>query len=468
MRIQTIYLFLALIILIIISGCVQQENQTSKPNENVYESNLENQETEQEVQPRSKTTQLGTLCTGVKECEDFCNFNSLECEQYCIAHPENPTCKEKFAFVYKEGYTPLTYGQNSVMNAGCEGKGPVTFTYSPMKFEDIEMIMPLGLISPPGHITPTDHQYYYPHTWKRELKEEDLVDAYSPADGVVTSLEIMPDFFNTAKGTNLGDYRLIIHHTCTFYTIYIHLRQIPEKLQKIVEKKADGRQPVKVKAGELIGRATSFDFSAHNEDVTLQGFIIPEHYNAEPWKIHTVDPFDYFVPEVKTELLKKNLRTAEPLGGKIDYDIDGRLIGNWFVENTYGYLGVKRPDYYVTHISFAPNALDPKHFIIGLGNYNGGGRDFGAKGNTPNPKDVDISTGIVIYELLDFEHFDDSGRPWDRISYVNGLTAKNGDVVQGFLLVQLIDKRKLKLEAFPGKTKEQVAGFTEKAVIYER
>lgn len=418
--------------------------------------------------------QLGDLCTGNEECNDYCSFNSLECEEYCIAHPENPTCQERFAFVYKEGYVPLTgpfkdYGESSVMSSGCEGRGSATFTHSPMKIEDMETIRPLGLINAKsGHVTPTDHQYYYPHSWRPELREEDLKDVYAPAAGVVTSLEVMPDFFNTAQGTGLGDYRLVIHHTCTFFTIYIHLRELSPKLQEIVETRADRRQPVKVEAGELIGRATSFDFSAHNEDVTLQGFVIPEHYDAEPWKINTVDPFDYFAPGLREELLEKNLRAAEPLGGKIDYDVDGRLIGNWFVENTYGYLGVNRPDYYLTHASFAPNALDPGHFIIALGNYDGGGKDFGAKGNSPNQGDVDMSSGVIKYELVNFEYYDSSGRLWDRISHVKGLRAENTGPVQGVLLVQLIDKRKLKLEVFPGKAGDQVQGFTDNAIVYER
>ncbi|MCH8908147.1 MAG: hypothetical protein IH840_13745 [Candidatus Heimdallarchaeota archaeon] len=31
-------------------------------------------------------------------------------------------------------------------------------------------------------------------------------------------------------------------------------------------------------------------------------------------------------------MLEKNPRTVEPFGGKIDYDIDGRLIGNWYLQ----------------------------------------------------------------------------------------------------------------------------------------
>ncbi len=48
----------------------------------------------------------------------------------------------------------------------------------------------------------------------------------------------------------------------------------------------------------------------------------------------TVDTFDYFDEPVKSQLLAKSLRIALPVGGKIDYDIDGKLIGNWFREGS--------------------------------------------------------------------------------------------------------------------------------------
>ena len=253
------------------------------------------------TQQHSKTTQgLGNLCTG-EQCDEYCYNNSLECEKYCRENPSNEMCKERFSYVYSE---QITTPKKPINVKGCEGKGTITFTHSPMKLEDLEIIQPMGLMIG-GHVIPIDHQYYFPYDWIPELKEENLKDVYTPADGVVTSIERMPEFFNTAKGTNLGDYRLVIHHTCTFFTIYIHLRQLSPKLKDALGQKERINTPIKVNAGELIGRTTSFDFSAHNEDIILQGFIVPNHYDGEPWKIHTVDPFDYFEQGLKEKLLAK-------------------------------------------------------------------------------------------------------------------------------------------------------------------
>ena len=362
-----------------------------------------------------------------------------------------------------------TQGQNrpSVWNEGCKGKGTVEFSFPPRKIGDIGIIEPMGLMLS-SHVTPIDHQYYYPSIWTQELSEESMKDVFSPADGVVTELQSMPAYFNQGKGTQYGDYRFIIHFTCEFYAIYIHVNQLSDNLKNAIGENERLTAPVEVKAGEYIGRARSFDFSVHYEKSFLKGFVVPEHYAREPWKIHTVDPFDYFSPEVKTQLLTKNIRTEKPLGGKIDRDVDGKLAGSWFEENTNGYQGVKEPEYWVTHASFSPDVLDESHFIISLGDFAGEAKQFGAKGNSPDPKSVGVESGLVKYELVDFDYKDETGAYWNRMNYAKGLKAANSDEVKGTVLVQLLQARKLKLEIFPGKNASEVSGFTGSAKIYER
>jgi len=105
----------------------------------------------------------------------------------------------------------------------------------------------------------------------------------------------------------------------------------------------DGKIPeqtwerIPVKEGEVIGSVGvgKFDFSVVDEAVNLTGFANPKTYE-EVWKIHTVDTFDYYKEPLRSALLAKNVRVDKPYGGKIDYDIKGRLIGNWFKEGTGG------------------------------------------------------------------------------------------------------------------------------------
>ena len=359
--------------------------------------------------------------------------------------------------------------------SGCTGKGTINFTSSPRKLEDIEMILPLGMMSS-EHITPTDHQYYYIHNWKPNPQPSDLRDVLAPADGVITSVQRMPSWtFYSKQG--LEDYRMEIYHTCTFYTVYIHLLKISDKIKNAAGDLTQSQNvPVNipVKAGEVLGGATSLDFSTHNSDVTLKGFVVSQHYNGEPWKIHTVDPFDYFTEPIRSQLLAKTERTAQPYGGKIDYDIEGKLVGNWFVENSGGYSGTTsgQYNYWSNHVAITYDAIDPSHIIFSTGTFTtkGGGQQFGIKGNSPDPTTIDKNSGLIKLELVPYDYKSGgTGMNWDRFTYASNLKAVNNDnQVKGVVLLQLTEDRKLKLEVFPGKIASEVTGFTNAAMIYER
>ncbi|MDP3725716.1 MAG: hypothetical protein Q8R36_00790 [bacterium] len=351
-------------------------------------------------------------------------------------------------------------------SSACKGRGTVNFTSPPMRIEEIGHIWPIGLMNASsGHITPTDHGYYHPPNWKPQEAEDasKFKDILSPADGVITGIGSI--------GNRVGDYRMVIHHTCTFYTIYIHLRELSPKILGIIGKSTKNiNTNIPVVAGEVIGRANGSDFSVHNEEATLKGFVVPEHY-SEPWKIHTVDMFDYFLEPIKSQLLSKNVRQAEPRGGKIDYDIDGRLVGNWFVENTGGYRGGGyggAEPYWATHLVFAYDSIVPSLVWISMGNYGGEAKGFAVKGNLPDPANVSVANGLLKYELVSAEYKTDTGQFWDRISFAKVTSAIETNFVEGVVLVQMISDRKIKFEAFPGKTGAEVSGFTSAARVYER
>ena len=360
----------------------------------------------------------------------------------------------------------------NAISSGCQGTGIVNLTSPPVPIEQIGFIQPMGLMIT-SHVTPTDHQYYSPKNFRMssEITLNDLTDVLAPADGIITEIGRMPDFF-AVKNSAFKDYRIIMHYTCDLYTIFIHVYQLSPEIEEQLKDLAPGNSKqvsIPVKSGQKIGKANVLDFSLHNNKEILAGFIVPEHYKREPWKIHTVDPFDYFVEPVKSQLLEKSLRETEPFGGKIDHDIDGKLIGNWFVENTKGYQGIKEPQYWETHVSFSPDALDPTYFLISLGDFKGNAKQFGSKSNSPNPKDVDLNSEKIKYELVDFEYLDDKGAHWDRVSLINGIKAiSSNQNIYGVVLVELIENRKLKLEIFPDKKASEISDFTDKAMIYER
>ncbi|MBI2572526.1 hypothetical protein HYV86_01590 [Candidatus Woesearchaeota archaeon] len=360
--------------------------------------------------------------------------------------------------------------QYNTESKGCDGTGPVQFTFPPRRLEDIEFFTPMGIMIG-NHVTPVDHGYFYPPNWKPEPTLAGLSDVLIPADGVITSIGRMPTYFSM-KGEGIEDYRIVVHHSCTFFTVYIHVLvlspQIKEKIGEI--QSGNTMYPaIPVNAGDILGRASTFDFSVHDEEVTLSGFIVPEHYEREKWKIHTIDPLESFIEPLRTQLQAKSLRSVKPYGGKIDQDIDGTLQGNWFVENTNGYQGVKQPEYWETHVSFSPDMLDENHFIISLGGFNGEALQFSSKSNSPLPRSVNTQSGLVKYELVTTEYtIGNSNQYWDRLSLAHDLKAQPGSEVKGVVLVEMLEDRRMKLEVFAGKTASQVSGFSSAAKFYER
>lgn len=104
-----------------------------------------------------------------------------------------------------------------------------------------------------------------------------------------------------------------------------------------------------------------------------------------------------------------------------------------------------------------------------MGYFGGRPGAFGVKENRPDPAGVDVKTGLVKYAVVSFNHFDKRGNIWNGLSFAEGLKARNNEEdVKGVVLFQLIEDRKLKIEAFPYVKPSQVAGFTDSAVVYVR
>ena len=380
-----------------------------------------------------------------------------------------PTCPSSTATGCVK-VTPLGGNGNIDLSHGtCEGSGPAKLSASPMKLSDIALIQPMGLMVG-GHVTPIDHQYYLPANFR---SAPDTYEIYSALDGYIVNVGIEKEQVNPPDKISL-----FIEGSCTFWVWYNLLTSLTPELTQQALSKPGENSPVRIpiKAGQLLGYigGRTLDFAVIDSEITLSGFIIPEHYASESWKIHIVDPFDYFDEPIRTQLLSLDARSAEPRGGKIDYDVDGRLIGNWFVENTNGYAGFfpdqPRPLYYsASHLAIVPDAIDPSAFTISIGSLLLERQNqFGILGNAPDPSQVSVKTGHVVYELVQIDWVDANGQRWDNLHYTPGVHRSDGQQVIGTVLVQMLDDRHLKFEVFMGKRASQVNGFTGAAQIYER
>ncbi len=336
--------------------------------------------------------------------------------------------------------------------AAAVGTGPVRLTHLPMAMADVDFITPLGLMSG-GHVTPVDHIYFTPIDWE---KPAGTYPVYATAAGTIVE--------TSYRSGTPGVYRVVVEHTATFYSYY----DLVDVLEPAIAAQLPagfttsgqvyhGRMPVT--AGQLIGRVghKTLDFAVVDTERPLPGFIAPSHYLREPWKIFTADTFEAYDEPLRSQLLAKTPRITAPRGGKIDHDVAGRLIGNWFKVGTNYYGGDNDPHgYWSGHFSFSPHWIDPAFFVISLGSFNGESRQFGSRTNLPNPASVSEATGLVKYDLIQIPN----GTP--------PFVVQGEPEQYGAVLFQVLADDRMKMEVFPGQRAASVPGFTSAAAIYER
>lgn len=354
---------------------------------------------------------------------------------------------------------------------------------SPLAVNDLEYIVPMGRMGD-AHVVPTDHQYWIPKTVSSDtnLTESPFTySIYAPADGTITQVEHLTQPVAEKRGIEhvINDYNIVIEHECLVSSVLTHVDVLNDQIMASLSAPAsvtDGATVytvrIPVNQGELLGklRQHSFDFSVRDETVMLPGFInLARYEQKEPWKLHTVDPFEYFKEPVKSQLLAKVVRAGLPMGGKIDYDVEGKLVGNWYRTGTTGTME-ERSDgrFWDGQLAIAPDHFDPTRILVSVGNYNGSAWQFAVKGNTPDPRNVGVSNGIVAYELVPFYYVDKDGNFWKQRSYASGVRLVEGEEVQATVLFQLTFNKKLTVEFFPGKTATDVLRFDPKYQVYER
>lgn len=383
-------------------------------------------------------------------------------------------------FTIRGGSKAEVAGQE-ISGGNCSGSGPGTLSHSAMDPTDFSFIIPYGLMVG-GHVTPIDHQYYSPASMQ---SARDAYPVYAMGDATL----VMIEHRTSGGGDNqhvidnpTNEYRLIFTQSCTFLYYYDLVTSLDPAIQQQFDETSNGGRSayvnIPVTAGQQIGRigGQTLDFAVWDTEKPLTGFAEPEHYKQEPWKLYTADPLNYMTPDLKELWLARSPRTEEPISGKIDWDIPGKLRGSWFLEGTDYSGDQNNPEsYWTTQLSFSPDLYDNTHFVISIGNYGSRGssnsqsaQQFYANGNSPDPAEVSPDSGLVKYELVDGLYKTGSGASWDRMSLAHGITVETQNYPAGTVIVQMIADDKIKFEVFKDKTGSEVSGFTENALIYTR
>ncbi|HLC49683.1 MAG TPA: hypothetical protein VJI96_04855 [Candidatus Andersenbacteria bacterium] len=356
-------------------------------------------------------------------------------------------------------------------NGSCEGSGKKLMTTAPMKPQDIRMILPYGTMVG-GHVMPTSHQYLEP--WDRTLGR-DKYEVRAAMDATLYSISRRAQNVESGKAT-AEEFQLWFAVSCTHFYYYDLMTSLSPDLRKIFDQKKQQNDSayvnIQVKAGQVLGKigGQTLDYGVWDTQLpSPAGILVPKHYGWDGFRPYLADPLNYYTDDLKKIMLSKYVRTTKPISGKVDYDIDGTLVGGWFLKGTGEVTGGQSRKYWAGHLAFAPEYLDPSVYLISVGDFAGQEKQFSISRSAPNPINVSVKTGLVKYDLLPWTHVQADGTPWHWMRYSKGVRIVNeGNQKLGCVLVQMLESRKLKFEGFQGKTCASIKQFTSSAKTYER
>jgi hypothetical protein len=317
-------------------------------------------------------------------------------------------------------------------------------TAAPVSLDEVDFIVPLGWLSPPGHTFPTDHIYF---TFKDHTLRHDI---YAPADGYISWVYHAA---LTSQNVDGSDYKLSIQHTTTFSSYLDHVHFLDSAIAAALGPERVGAFDVHVpvRAGQRVGTTAggdrgivSIDLGVMNPAVT-QPFVDPTHYNYST--LHADKPLSYYDEPLRSTLYALVRTDGSDKDGRICQDVDGTLAGNWFSEGS----GLND---WTRELAFAVDPLHPSLPRIVSGGELGGTIFTAApRSDAPPWTAVTPATGRVAYALLGFDP---------------NLEGRTYNVpVRGFLLVQMLGGRRMRVEARWG-SMDSTGEFTSASRIYTR
>lgn len=333
--------------------------------------------------------------------------------------------------------------------------GTPTFTHEVIAVSEIDLIVPMGQAdSGPkveqstgagAHNIPSDHSS--PVFIDRMVPH----NTYAVADCTLVAVTYNKERWLQTSGATqrLDDYSLSFQFSKNFFLIITHFTRLDPTLLSQLGMLQDGDQKtynITIEAGTLLGYTGgseylgTFDFWAIDLD-SEPAFLGSDRYNARA--AHSVDPYQFFVEPLRSQMVAKLPDRPEPRVGQYDFDVYGKLIGNWFPEKT----GINDIEIRIPTLSFFYDNFDPSIILIGYADTNTVDK---VVGNAPDPALIDQSSGVVKYELYDKDEKTD-------VTFT-----------QAVVLVQMVAPSRIKFELFPDKSADEVTGFDDAAFYFDR
>ncbi len=225
-------------------------------------------------------------------------------------------------------------------------------SYSPINLNEISTVVPLGNISPPGHILPTTHMYYrYIHTGQGSK----LTNIYAPADMTITKITLSD---NGSAMVPFDSYKIEFSLCREVKGYFILVTTLSDKLKTAFHEPYDRVQTsnvgtgkpdhnyekevsVKVSSGEIIGTGgggpnmpDALDFGLTDTRTALPMLANPSRWPDTDQ--HYVCSADYYPDNIKQSIYSKfgnfdgNLVSIDqPMCGAVYQDVVGSAQGVW-------------------------------------------------------------------------------------------------------------------------------------------
>jgi hypothetical protein len=287
----------------------------------------------------------------------------------------------------------------------------------------VDFVLPLGNLNPPGHTLPTDHIYFYVGFLRPAIRG---VPVFAPGDGTVQTI-LRRD----------ADVKLFVRATATFSYYIDHVV-------------LDGaiREGTAVTAGLRLGTSGTggfgVDLGVLNMGRTLS-FAVPARYSLDT--LNADAPLKYYEEPLRSQLYALVRRDGNDKDGRIDFDVPGRLTGNWFLDDL-PLAESSLPAGWPKQLAFVFDNVQPAQPRISIGGTLAMTGVFGIDPGAPAFDSVSPDSGLVRYRLL----------------LGGALGAPNGPPM-GTLLVQMLDSSRVRVEAVPGSA---ATSFSAAARVYTR
>lgn len=395
---------------------------------------------------------LGNLCDNEEGCISFCQNNRRRCEEYCKRN-KNELCVILFP---------------SESLPSCNEKKEL-FTVSPVSFEDLNVVIPLGSLNPSSHVFPTDHIYM-------NVKRDEILDmpksAMVVSPGEIYIIQIS-SYEHISANSSFTDYDLEFYPCKEIYAKFGHVTSISKKLQEKFDqsygecnsystgatyvKRCNKRVNVKLEAGDEIGTTGGFKGAAAGLDFWLADYRKEKINYANPsrWgkiSFYITCPIDYFIPDIRNKmyLLLNRARSIEPICGTIEQDIAGTAQGVWFVKGT---TNIYPED---LHLALAHDNIRPLNEVFSVGMSL---LDYGLSSGTYHfsPK----HSGMVNRDFKEV-------LPDGTIYCYDSLSGKFGDQISKRIILQLTSPTTLKIQGQAMSSCDTEPWSFEKGAEFER